>query len=148
MPFEVKLAPGAEENGLATMLGNLVRQNLESHPTKQLEFTTLFGIVAVVADDADVAVTLQFSGGELTVHDGIWQIPDITIRGPSDAIIALSNVPSTTALKLPIPRPGDREALGALRTIWRAARSGKLRIYGAFFNAPLMLKVGHVLSVN
>jgi len=148
MHSQISLAPGADENGLATMLSNLVRQNLEAHPAKRSDFDELRGIVAVVADDADVAVTLEFSGGSLVLYDGIRGIPDITIRGPSDAIIALSNIPATTRFKLPVPHPRDREAIRALRTILAAARSRRLRVYGALLHLPLMLKFGHVLSVN
>jgi hypothetical protein len=75
-------------------------------------------------------------------------IPDVTIRGPSDAIIALSNLPLATRAGLPIPHPRDREAIGAVRTILSAVREGKLHIYGMAFHLPLVLKLGHVLSVN
>ena len=56
----VALAPGAEENGLAIMLGDLVRQNLEAKPQKMADFDALDGRVSIVADDADVALTLVF----------------------------------------------------------------------------------------
>jgi hypothetical protein len=149
MKPDVTLAPGADGNGLATMLASLVAQNLESKPHKLSDFEALHGAVAVVADDADVALTLQFErGGRLVVHDGIIGVPDVTIRGPSDAIIALSNIPSTTRLGLPIPHPRDGEAVGAMRTVLGALRRGKLRLYGAVFHMQLVMKLGHVLSVN
>src|SRR5579864_9406859 len=112
----VTLAPDASENGLATMLAELVRQNLEAKPHKRADFEALDGSAAIVADDADVALTLVFKrGGSLTIHDGIAGIPDVTIRGPSDVIMALSNMPLATRLGLPIPHPRDREAKATLR---------------------------------
>src|SRR5882672_10474994 len=40
---DVALAPGADENGLAIMLGDLVRQNLEAKPKKMADFDALEG---------------------------------------------------------------------------------------------------------
>ena len=106
MPPDVQLAPGAEENGLAVMLADLLRQNLEAKPHKQGDFAALRGSVAIVAEDADVALTLRFErGGKLTIHDGILGIPDVTIRGPSEAVLALSNMPQATTWGCPSPTP-------------------------------------------
>ena len=63
---KVDLAPGAEENGLATMLADLVRQNLQAKPHKRADFNALDGTVAIVADDADVSLTLRFARGKAT----------------------------------------------------------------------------------
>ncbi len=146
---EVSLAPGAEENGLALMLSGLLRQNLEAKPHKKADFAAIHGAVAIVADDADVALTLCFDHGRtLTIHDGIVGIPDVTIRGPSDAIIAMSNMPMATKLGLPIPARGDREAAGALRTLFAAMRERKLHVHGLAFHLPLVAKLGRVMSVN
>jgi hypothetical protein len=145
----VRLAPGTDENGLAHMLSGLLRQNLEAKPHKRADFAAMSGNVAIVADDADVALTLCFDRGQtLTIHDGIVGIPDVTVRGPSDAIIALSNLPMATPLGLPIPSPRDREAIGALRTLMTALRKGRLHVYGMTLHLPLVLKLGRVLSVN
>ena len=66
----IELAPGAEDNGLAMMLADLVRQNLEAKPHKNGDFDALDGSVSIVADDADVALTLRFDSGKLTIHAG------------------------------------------------------------------------------
>jgi hypothetical protein len=146
---DVRLAPGAEENGLANMLAELVRQNLAAKPHKVKDFRGLRGNIAIVADDVDVALTLRFEhAGSLTIHDGIVGIPAMTIRGPSDAIMALSNMPLATPLGLPIPDPRDTEAMRSVRTVVSAMRSGKLHVYGAVFHIPLLLKLSRVMSVN
>src|SRR5580692_5486667 len=99
MPFVIELAPGAEDNGLASMLADLVRQNLEAKPHKVADFEGCDGTVAIVAEDADVCLTLRFAPrGTLTIHDGIVGIPDITIRATSDMILALSNMPLSMGL--------------------------------------------------
>ena len=146
---EIVLAPGADESGLAVMLSGLIRQNLDAKPHKRADFASLRGTVAIVAEDAGVALTLRFERGErLTIHDGIDGIPDVTIRGSSDAVIALSNMPMATPLGLPIPSPGDREAVGALRTLLAAVRQRALHVHGPAFHLPMVLKLGHVMSVN
>jgi hypothetical protein len=147
-PVDVVLAPGAEENGLACMLRDLVAQNVDGSPSKRSDFERLRGRVAIVADDADVGVTLDFHGGSATVHAGIAGIPDVTIRGPTDAIMALSSLPSTTPLGLPIPDPRDREAVGTVRTVLGAVRRRELRIHGLFLGLGLVARLGRVLSIH
>jgi hypothetical protein len=145
----IELAPGADENGLALMLSGLIRQNLEAKPHKWADFAGLHGTAAIVADDAEVALTMRFEHGDkLVIHDGVVGVPDITIRGPADAIIAMSNLPSTTPLGLPVPNPRDREAVGAVRTLIGAVRAGKLHVHGLLFHVPFVLKLGHVMSVH
>jgi hypothetical protein len=149
MSPDVQLAPGAEENGLAMMLADLVRQNLEAKPHKKDDFEALRGNVSIVADDADVALTMRFElGGKLTIHDGIVGIPDVTIRGPSDAVLALSNMPLATRLGLPIPDPRDREAVKTVKLVMGAMRDGKLHVYGAAFHLPLVMRLTKVMSIN
>jgi hypothetical protein len=105
--------------------------------------------VAIVADDADVAVTLSFAeGGRLTVHDGIVGIPDVTIRGPTDVIMALSNLPLRTPLGLPIPERGDLESANAVRLVLRAARRGQLHVYGLPFHLGIVARLTRLMSIH
>jgi hypothetical protein len=142
----VDLAPGAEGNAFASMLADLVRQNLESKPHKKKDFDALDGTVALVADDADVALTLEFRRGSLVLHDGIRGVPDVTVRGTSDAIMALSNVPLTRPLALPLPT--DRAAFEVLREMVRATRAGELQVYGMLRHFGLLSRLTRVMSVN
>jgi hypothetical protein len=159
--LRIELAPGAENNAFATMLADLVRQNLESKPHKRKDFDALDGTVALVADDADIALTLEFvaatrprgwlrraraTAGRLTLHDGIMGVPDVTVRGTADAIMALSNVPLTRPLGLPFPT--DREAFEVVRSMVRATRTGELRIFGMLGNLGLLSRLTRVMSVN
>jgi len=147
------------------MLGDLVRQNLEAKPKKMVDFAALEGRVAIVADDADVSLTLVFEKSfekstgptpgrsssampTLTIHDGIVGIPDVTIRGPSEAILALSNMPLATPLGLPLPGPGDSDGLKTVRDLARLMREGKLHFYGMMLHVPLVMKLTRVMSVN
>jgi len=142
----ISLAPGAENNAFATMLADLVRQNLESKPHKKKDFDRLKGTVALVADDAEVALTLEFNRGTLVLHDGIKGVPDVAVRGTSDAIMAMSNIPLTRPLALPLPM--DRAALDVMRDMVRATRTGELRVYGMLRHMGLLSRLTRVMSVN
>jgi hypothetical protein len=144
----IELAPGAENNGLASMLADLVRQNLDEKPHKQRDFRALAGSIAIVAEDADVALTLRFDHGKLVIHDGIVGIPDVTIRGGSETIMALSNTPLVTRLGLPFPDPRDKEGVAVSRSVMEAMKSGRFHIYGLVFHVPMMLRLTRVMSVN
>ena len=146
----ITLAPGAENNAFATMLCDLVKQNLESKPHKKKDFAKLArgrGVtIALVADDADVALTLEFKNGRLVLHDGIKGVPDVAVRGSADAIMALSNVPLTRPLALPIPT--DRSSLDVLVAMVRATATGELKVLGMFGNFRVLSRLTRVMSVN
>jgi hypothetical protein len=151
----VVLAPGADASAFATMLADLVRQNLATKPHKRRDFDALDGTVALVADDADVAVTLAFvprrnagsrGGGHLTLYDGIKGVPDVTVRGSADAIMALSNIPLSRPLGLPVPT--DRPSLDVLREMVQATRTGALRVHGILGHLGLLARLTRVMSVN
>ena len=144
----VELAPGAENNGFASMLADLVRQNLEARPHKKRDFDALRVSIAIVAEDAGVALTLAFDRGRLLVHDGIHNVPDVTIRGNSDIIMAMSNIPLTKPFGLPLPSPRDREAIATLRSIFAAMRDGSFKTYGMPFHLTDLLRLTRVMSVN
>ncbi len=149
--IDISLAPGAENNGLAVMLGDLVKQNLEAKPRKKRDFQALHGAVAIVAEDAEVALTLVFARGSLKIHDGIFGVPDVTVRAGSDVILALSNLPITRPLGLPLPGLRDLRDKGqieALRTVWSGMRDGTFHSYGAAFHPALMMRLTRVMSVN
>jgi hypothetical protein len=148
-PADVRLAPAAVENGLASMMADLVRQNLDAKPHKKGDFAALAGLVAIVAEDADVALTMRFEhGGKLVIEDGIVGIPDVTIRGPAEVIMALSNMPHRTPLGLPIPARGDDEAARALATVFGAVRRGAFHIYGLALHPGIVMKLGTVMSIH
>lgn len=142
----ITLSPDAENNAFATMLAELLRQNLESKPHKRKDFDALVGTVALIADDAEVALTLEFRRGTAIVHDGIKGKPDVAVRGSGDAIMALSNVPLTRPLGLPLPT--DRASLDALRGMIRGALDGDLKVHGMLRHLGMLTRLTKVMSVN
>jgi hypothetical protein len=144
----IDLAPGAEDNGLASMLADLVRQNLEAKPHKVPDFDALEGTVAIVAEDADVCLTLRFRRGRLTIHDGIVGIPDVAIRGTSDMIMAMSNMPLTKPFGLPLPDPRDKEQVALSQSVMAAMRAGELKMHGALLHPALVMRLTRIMSIN
>ncbi len=138
----IELSKGAEDNGLAGMVASLILQNLQDKPQKRVDFAKMRGRVAIVAEDARVAMTLEFQGNMLTVHDGIVGVPDVTVRAQSEDIIQMSLVELTPRLALPDFRGP------ALKEIMAKSRSGAIHVFGALTNFPLVFRLTRLLSVN
>jgi hypothetical protein len=137
----IELDTAAENNGLAQMVAGLILQNLQEHPSKRADFARLSGRVAIVAEDAEVAMTLYFEGNMLTVYDGIAGIPDVTVRACGEDIVQLSLLP-LTRLGLPDLR-GE-----AGRALLHKTHNGQVRVHGALLHIPLVLRFTRLLSVN
>ncbi|AKF06169.1 hypothetical protein [Sandaracinus amylolyticus] len=136
----IELAPGADDNGLAIMLATLMAENVASHPARHRILDRLRGRVAIVAEDAEVSLTMEFRGGRVVLHHGIVGIPDLTIRGEAELIGDMSRMESVG----PLPDPRGE----VNRTMWRALREKRLRILGLPRALPLLLGMGEVLAVS
>jgi hypothetical protein len=138
----IELAPGAEDNGLATMLSALILQNLTDKPAKRADFAKLKGRVAIVAEDAGVSLTLVFEGNMLTLHDGIVGVPDVTVRANSDDIVQMSLLELTPVFGLPDPRGP------AFRQVMQKSKRGEIRVFGALLHAPLVMRFTRLMSIH
>jgi len=138
----IELLPGTEDNGLAAMIAQLIRQNLESRPDKQRACRRMRGRVTLVAEDAETSLTLRFAGGTVWVHDGMFGLPDILVRGSSEDLINLSRIPLLPGrLELPDPRTPVVRALVA------SFRSGRLRMRGGLRHPTLLLGLSQALNI-
>ncbi len=139
MALEIELDAGAEENGLAQMLCTMMRQNVDDHPERVALARGLSGRLAIFAEDAEVAVSIDFDGARVLFRDGIVGVPDLTIRGGFEQIGDLSRMEQLGAL--PDPRgPVNRALFGALR-------DGRLRVHGLPRALPLLLGFSDVMHV-
>lgn len=143
MVSEIALADGAENDAFAIVISELIRQNLADHPEKREQLARMHGRVALVAEDAGTTITLRFRDGKLTVHSGLFGIPDLVVRGPAEALIDLSRLPNHPRLPF---LPDFRSPVA--RSLARALRDRKLRIRGLPGQLGLLLKLGHVLSIH
>lgn len=136
----VVVDPSAEDNGLANMLSTLMRQNLEDHPERRKVFEGMRGAVAIFAEDAEVAVTIECDGERAVFKDGVVGIPDLTIRGGFEQIGDLSRMESIGAV--PDPRGPVNRAM------WKAYRNGAIRVHGLPRALPLLAAFGEIMAVH
>jgi hypothetical protein len=137
----IEVEPAAENNGLAQMISGLILQNLQERPEKRVDFARLRGRFAIVAQDAGVALTLEFTGNMLTVYDGIAGIPDITVRASSEDIVQMSLLELTPLWGLPnLFTPSGRAFLQKTQT-------GRVRVYGGLLHVGSLLRLTRLLSV-
>ncbi len=143
----IDLAPGADDNPLASRLADRIRENLESKPKKKSDFRALRGSVLVVAQDTGTALTMRFDHGRLTIHEGTVGIPSVTLLGDEEVLMNLSDVGISRWLGFPavIPRTSSRATLW---DVGRAVAAGRLTIYGLLAHPRFLLFLLRVLSVH
>ena len=138
-PVQIELDPGAEDNGLANMLQTLMRQCVEDHPEREGILRKLSGRMAIFAEDAEVAISIDFEGDRVVFRDGIIGIPNLTIRGGFEHIGDLSRMEALGSV--PDPRGAVNKAL------FGAMRRGELRVHGLPQALPLLLGFSDVMHV-
>lgn len=129
----------AEPNGLALLLGELVRANLERHPERR----ALLSPAAVGFDvhDAGVAATLLLDPAAIRVANGLAADPlHVLVRAEAAALLELSGVP----LRLGFPDPATAAGRSLL---WRLL-SGDIAVRGALRNAGALRRVTRLLTVS
>jgi hypothetical protein len=137
---EVRLAEDASENGLACMMSDLVRQNLEQHPGKGKWLRRLRGTVSIEARDAGVGLTLEFSPGVCLFRNGLDEKAQLLIRASSEDIMALSTLPLRLGL------PDLLQAEGRRTTGW--ILKGRVSIKGLLRHPRLLLALANLVSVS
>jgi hypothetical protein len=130
----------ARDLGLAEMLYDLIRQNLEQKPHKLSSFEVLNLNVVIVARDIDITVTLAFRRGQLTLYNGIVGKTDLKIIADHDAILTLSLIKVFMGLPNYLDRTG--------RDILRKLLLGNLKIEGLLKHPLQLTCLTKVFSVN
>ncbi len=134
------LDDGAKDVGLAEMLFNLLRQNLEQNPQKLSSFEALHSNVVIVARDIDITVTLAFRGGELMIYGGVVGKADLKIIADHDAILALSLINIFMGLPNYLDKTG--------RDILKKLLGGNLKIEGLLKHPLQLTHLTKIFSVN
>jgi hypothetical protein len=138
--LNITFAEGAEEIGLATMLADLIRQNVAQKPHKRADFDKLCVVVAIEARDAEVTITLDFKKGALRVYGGVHGTPDISIATDSETVLQLSLANIVCGLPNFFDE-GGRKMLKKMRT-------GDLKIKGMLFHPVQLVRMTRLMSVN
>jgi len=129
----------ASEIGLAVMLSDLIRQNLEQKPDKVNYFDSLDAKVLIEASDIQITVGLEFKQGRLTVSKGFSTKPDLHIITDSMTILDLSLL----KIKFGLPYFFDANGFKVLKKLL----SGGLTIRGLITNFPVLVNLTKVVSV-
>ena len=138
--IRIQLADGAEELGLAVMLRDLLQQNLELNPRKIPDFKKLGIPIGLYVSDADVALTMGFDAGGLTIHAGIQGTPDLYITAEADTVMNMSNM----RIKWGLPYYFDETG----REVLAAMTSGRLSVKGILKHFPSLLRLSRIMSVH
>lgn len=136
---EIAVLKEASEIGLAVMLSDLIRQNLEENPGKKKDFNSLDAKVIIEARDIQIIVGLEFKQGRLTVSKGFSLRPDLHIITDSATILALCLV----KIKLGLPYFFDANGFKILKKLL----AGRLIIKGLLSHFFVLVKLTKVFSV-
>ena len=147
MEPSIALASGSEDNDLALWAAAVIRTNLEQNPSVRRDFVAMRAAVAMVAPDRRLSTTLRFDLGQLTVHDSMIGVPDVTLCADYEVLMGLTRLPIGRLGRLPLPgwsTPRQR------RVAWRRTAldlvSGDLKIYGLMAHPRLVTRLLRLLS--
>jgi hypothetical protein len=130
-----------EPSAFASMLGGLIEANVRTHPEKQNDFDSLKARVGIFVTDIDEGVTLDFTGGQLVVHNGLEAHRTLTIRTDAETVMSLSNL-KIGLFGLPVYYDGVGRGVAA------KLLRGKLRIEGLLPNVLTLNAVTRIFSVQ
>lgn len=135
----IVLDEGARDVGLAKMMFNLIRQNLEQNPQKIKGFNSLDAKVIIEARDIQIIIGLEFKQGKLTISKDSSFKPDLHIITDSATILALC------LLKIKFGLPYFFEANGF--KVLKKLLARKLVIKGLLSHFAALVKLTKVFSV-
>ena len=133
------LDKGARDVGLAEMMFNLIRQNLEQNPEKIKGFNSLDAKVMIEARDIQIIIGLEFKQGKLTISKDSSFKPDLHIITDSATILALCLL----KIKFGLPYFFDTNGF----RVFKKLLTRKLIIKGLLSHFPALVKLTKVFSV-
>lgn len=129
----------AKEVGLAQMVADLIRQNIEAKHEKRRYLERIEGKISITAKDAGVSVTLRFTKGKLIVSGKDEPDANVRITTDSQTILDLSSIKIICGIPWFFSSTGLR--------IIKKMLTGELRIKGMFFNLLTILNLMKLFSV-
>lgn len=133
------LAASESANGLASMLSELLRQNLEQKPARLPDFRALQCRVGISAPDIELALTMAFSRGALIIHNDLQPPFDILVIGDSESILDISRLP----VRFGLPDFSSEVGLSLLKRM----KSRQLVIRGMFRHFLSLVRLTRIMSV-
>ncbi|HEY5530943.1 MAG TPA: SCP2 sterol-binding domain-containing protein [Candidatus Anoxymicrobiaceae bacterium] len=138
--LEINIAPGAEENGMAVMLAEMIKTNLGNKPERLKDFHKLNGTIWISATDAEVDMSMEFKHGALTVRDGKVGKPILVIATDSSTLLDLANI----NIKMGLPYYFDETG----RMVIKKLLSRELKIKGLVMHTMALTHMTKIMSVN
>lgn len=126
----------AEPNGLASMLGTLIEQNLARDPARHRLLRP--AVVTLTASDAGVGATLRIGRGEVEVANGTDPHAQLAVSTDAHRLLELAAVPLRLALPDVLTARGREVVASLLR--------GRLRVRGLLRHPLLMTRLNRLLS--
>ncbi len=137
---QINLAPGVDDAGLAVMMADIIKGNLKDKPHRVADFNALNGNIYIKAVDSDVDMTMAFSNGSLTVHNGNVGNPKIGISTDSLTLLDLANV----RVVLGVPLYFDKMGLSIIAKLLTL----KLKIKGLLMHPIMLIRFQKLMSVK
>jgi hypothetical protein len=128
----------AEPNGLATVLGTLIEQNLERDPARARLLRP--GVYAIAATDAEVAATIRVGAFGVTVANGVDPSAPVVVRGPGRDLFELAATP----VRWGFPDAATRDG----RAVIGAIGSRRIRVRGMVLRLPAVRRLTMLLSAR
>ncbi len=127
-----------EPNGLADLLGGLIRVNLARRP--RLRSLLRASVVQLAASDADTIATIRIGGGGVRVSNGPAPVrPHLRVTATSADLLELSSAP----LRLGLPDPFRPEG----RAVIRRLANRDVRVSGMLRHPVRLSRLTRLLSV-
>ncbi len=137
---DIKMAPGAEDAGMASMLAEMIKTNLKNKPERLKDFNKLKGTIWITAEDADTDMTMDFGRGSLTVSSGKIGKPILSISTDSSTLMDLANI----NIKFGMPYYFDETG----RMVIKKLLKKELKIKGMFTHTMALTHMTKIMSVQ
>lgn len=127
----------AEPNGLAEVVGELLRQNLERDPGRHQHLMPT--VATIVVPDADVGMTIRVAPPEVSIANAPARDAHLRIRARSDALLRLTAAP----LRFGLPDPFHARGRASIADL--ATR--RVRVRGLLRHPVRTARLSMLLSV-
>jgi hypothetical protein len=128
-----------EPNGLASLIGTLIEQNLARDPGR-VRLLRPPGVFVISATDVDVAVTIRLTPDTVTVANGEDPRAPVVVRAPGRDLFGLAATPVRFGLPDPASK-GGRAVIGAIA-------SRRIRVRGMVLRLPAVRRLTMLLSAR